>query len=145
MSDREENTNGIIDKQRTKFLMIASALFMAVIGLGLSFFPQEIAAYFDVPSESVAVVFVKIIGGLYIGFALLNWMARSNIIGAIYSRPVAIGNFGQFLFVGITLLKLALSSHPVLFGLLGAINMIFAVCFGYILFSGGSSEGASCG
>ena len=30
---------------------------------------------------------------LYLGFASLNWMAKDNLIGGIYSPPVAIGIF----------------------------------------------------
>jgi hypothetical protein len=42
---------------------------------------------------------------LYFALSLMNWLARSNAIGGIYSRPVSIGNFVHFFVGTITLAK----------------------------------------
>jgi hypothetical protein len=39
---------------------------------------------------------------------MLNWMARANRIGGIYSRPVAMGNFLHFTMGALVLLGLAM-------------------------------------
>jgi hypothetical protein len=141
MSNSKQPTDTLIDKKRTKFLMVTSAAYMGIVALAASFLPEELLQLTGTQPGALSVMLMKIISGLYLGFALLNWMARSNLIGAIYSRPVAVGNFGQFLFLAIILLKQSLHSHSVLFATLGIINFLFASAFGYILFSGGRSCG----
>ena len=44
-------------------------------------------------------------GVLYLGFAILNWMAKDDLIGGIYSRPVAMGNFLHFFTIAMALVK----------------------------------------
>lgn len=132
----------MIDKQKTKLLMIMSALFLGIMGLGISFFPQEILALFETPTEGIAVILVKILGSFYLGFAFLNWMGRGNIIGAIYSRPVAVGNFIHFMMGAIIFLKEVVNtSYTGIFLSFAFINVAFAISFGYLLFSGGKSCG----
>lgn len=91
----------------TKWLMSASALLMVLAGLVASFLPQEILeAAGEAPSESLALL-VQVLGALYLGFAMLNWMARGNAIGGVYSRPIVVGNFAHFLVAGLALLNAA--------------------------------------
>ena len=118
--------------------MICSAFFMAFIGLGLSFFPQVVLEYFGGTADDISVLIINITGGLYVGFGFLNWMARDNIIGAIYSRPVAAGNVIHFIVVAIILFKegTALPHFFVMLGL-ALLNTLFAVGFGYLLLRGG--------
>jgi hypothetical protein len=89
----------------TKLLMSLSAVFMAALGGAATFMPQEILTRFGCPCGGAGVLVIQVLGALYLGFAMLNWMARSNLIGGIYSRPVAIGNLIHFAAVAITLLK----------------------------------------
>ncbi len=89
----------------TKLLMSLSAVFMAALGVVATFMPQEILARFGCPCGGAGVLVIQVLGALYLGFAMLNWMARSNLIGGIYSRPVAIGNLIHFAVVAITLTK----------------------------------------
>jgi hypothetical protein len=121
---------------KTKALMSASALMMAVLGLCASFLPQEILAHFGAEPRGLGVLLVQIVGALYLGFAMLNWMARANLIGGIYSRPVAVGNFLHFAVVAVTLLKAILSGSRAAEVLGGAaLYSIFAVWFGGVVFS----------
>ncbi len=85
--------------------MAISATFMAVLGLSATFLPQEALAYAGYPAKGLAVVFVQVTGALFLGFAFLNWMARGTLIGGIYSRPVAMGNFMHFAMVTIVLVE----------------------------------------
>ena len=95
----------------TRLLMQASALLMAALGLPATFLPQEILRSAAAPDSGLAVVAVQVTGALYVGFALLNWMARGNLIGGIYSRPVAVGNLAHFLVAALALGKAVLAGN----------------------------------
>ena len=78
---------------------------------------------------------VQVTGALYLGFAFLNWMARGVLIGGIYSRPVALGNFLHFAVVAATLLKaMTHFDLPVVYALSAAYTM-FAAWFAVVLFT----------
>lgn len=114
--------------------MMSSAVGMGITGLLLTFFPQELLAYWGF-SETPPVV-LQLLGGLYLSFALLNWTAKANLIGGIYSRPIALGNFTHFMIGGLTLDRLALAaSFPVAIVGAGLIYSLFAILFGYIFFT----------
>lgn len=110
---------------------------MAALGICATFFPQEILARAGCACGGAGVVVIQITGALYLGFAMLNWMARSNLIGGIYSRPVAVGNLLHFAVVAITLLKVviggSLRTSEVIVGCV--IYSLFAVCFGLVVFT----------
>lgn len=107
---------------------------MTIAGLAASFFPQELLAYVDAWSEVVEVALVQVLGALYLGFALLNWTARGNLIGGVYNRPVALANFMHFGLVAIILGKIVLANHHALL-LISAtlVYAIFALWFGAVL------------
>lgn len=115
--------------------MGASALFMAVLGGVMSFLPEEILRYTGtVPAPLINSV-VQACGALYLGFAILNWMARGVLIGGIYSRPLALGNFLHFVVVAVTLVKVLVDLRlPLVVGLTTAYS-VFAVWFGLALFT----------
>jgi len=73
-------------------------------------------------------------GALYLGFAILNWTARGNLIGGIYSRPVALGNLWHFLIVGILLTKAAIVFAAIPLAISAAIYSLFAIGFGLVIF-----------
>jgi len=119
-----------------KTLMIVSAVFMTILGVGASFFPQEILAYCGSHPEGLSVLVVQIAGALYMGFAILNWVARGNLIGGIYSRPVALGNFLHFAVVTVVLLKALVGGQKAPEIVVGAVvYSVFAVWFGIVLFT----------
>jgi hypothetical protein len=86
----------------TNILMRLSSLFLVILGLAASFMPQEILAHYGVRSSGLGVLLMQVVGALYLGFAVVNWMARDVLIGGIYARPVALGNFLHFGVVGLT-------------------------------------------
>jgi len=115
--------------------MTTSAIFMAILGITASFLPQEIIAHFGSEPHPLAVLLVQIAAAMYLGFAILNWMARGNLIGGIYSRPVALGNFMHFAIVAVVLAKAvmaALGQTEIVAALV--VYALFAVWFGVILF-----------
>jgi len=111
-------------------------LFMAGLGVVASFLPQELAAHFGARPDSPIVLAIQIGGALYLGFAILNWTARAILIGGIYSRPVALGNFLHFAVVAIVLLKALLSgfrANEIIAGTF--IYFLFGLWFGIVLFT----------
>ena len=116
--------------------MTASAIVMGVVGIIASFLPQEILTYAGLPSAGIAPLFIQVLGALYLGFAMINWMVRAQLIGGIYGRPVAMGNFLHFMVGALALLK-GYFSAPVSGVLLGAtgIYTIFAISFTIVLFT----------
>lgn len=116
--------------------MTLSALLMALIGVAATFLPQEILSYFGADPRGLGVLLIQIGGALYLGFAMLNWMARGNLIGGVYSRPVAMGNFLHFAVVAVTLLKAlagGMRGGPILAGTV--LYSVFATWFGLVAFS----------
>ena len=117
----------------TKVLMATSALFLGIIGLFLSFFPKEIITFLNIESNSITILFLQLLGSLYLGFGILNWMAKGTLIGGIYNKPIAIGNFMHFGVGAITLIKIILSGQEQYeIRILAIPYIIFGLCFAYI-------------
>ena len=118
----------------TKIVMTSSALFLAIIGILISFLPDEIAAYLDVEPNLITILFLKLLSALYMGFGILNWMARETLIGGIYNRPIAIGNFMHFGVGAFALVRIAtdVQSHLGIIILVMAVYVIFAILFAFI-------------
>ena len=120
----------------TKIPMTWSAILMGGIGIVCSFLPQEILQYFSRGSTTALdPLIIQILGALYFASAMINWTAKANLIGGIYARPIAVGNFTHFAVGAFALGKGYLHSqyHTILVPAL--IYGIFAVVFGIILFS----------
>ncbi|MGD8427423.1 MAG: hypothetical protein PVH63_07315, partial [Balneolaceae bacterium] len=115
----------------TRLLMISSAILMGMAGFAFTFFPGEILTYLGFPAFEMGRMFLQITGALYWGFSILNWTARAIIIGGIYSRPVALGNFLHFTVVTIMLLKMIAGDHTSPIILIGGLFYgLFAISFG---------------
>ena len=118
----------------TKLVMTLSAILMGLGGIGLSFLPNELATYMDW-KESNSII-LQILGALYFGFAMANWMSKGNLIGGIYNRPLAVGNFSHFFIATLVLIKITMrGSQP--YGMIAVtiVYSIFAIAFAYILFT----------
>ncbi|MES2416564.1 MAG: hypothetical protein V4541_00165 [Bacteroidota bacterium] len=121
----------------TRFLMMMSAIVMAIVGIACSFFPGELLNYLGLILDpgKILVLIVQILGALYLGFAILNWMAKGNLIGGIYSKPVALGNFMHFLISALALIKYFMA-HPdqEIIIIPAVIYAALAFCFGIVTF-----------
>jgi len=118
----------------SRILMISSAALMAVIGLAMSFMPQEVLGLHGSTPDNATVLLLQMAGAVYLGFAMLNWMARGILIGGIYARPVALGNFLHFMMVAITLTKAAAAFAVLPLAISAAVFSVFAIWFGAVLF-----------
>jgi hypothetical protein len=116
--------------------MTISAIFLAIAGISLSFFPNEIANYIGLGSTKASQLVMQILGALYFGFAMLNWMAKGSIIGGIYNKPLVVANLSHFTIGGLSLIKglMSITNPSHIFLILTGIYAIFAALFG-ILFT----------
>ena len=119
---------------KTNIVMISSALFLGIIGIFLSFFPNEIAEYLNIEPNVITMLFLKILSALYLGFGILNWLAKGTLIGGIYNRPIVIGNLMHFGTGAIVLVKVVsnIQIHSEIFIFLTAVYVIFAIIFVYL-------------
>lgn len=120
---------------QTRILMVLSALFMAFLGVVASFMPQEVLIHIGTLPEPLVVTMIQVAGALYLAFAMLNWMARGVLIGGIYARPVAAGNFVHFMIVAITLIKVLFTLRSPLLIALTAMYTVFAAWFALVIFA----------
>lgn len=107
---------------------------MALLGVVLTFMSKELLHFTSNEPTAVVSLLAQVCGALYLGFAMLNWTARANLIGGIYSRPTVIGNLLHFTMITLVLFR------SILNGQRGVVIMIglfcyatFAVWFGLVL------------
>ena len=113
--------------------MTVSAATLGVARVLLSFLPQESALLLGWDANNV--IALQIVGALYFGFAIMNWTAKGNLIGGIYCRPLAIGNFTHFIIAAITLIKFAFRDQVGITIIIAMVfYSVFALLFGYVLF-----------
>ena len=120
----------------TKALMVSSSFFMGVLGVLFSFLPQEVLSYVGATPNNIVPLFIQVLGGLYIAFAMINWTVRTNLIGGIYYRPVTMGNFIHFFIGDLALVKgiRGVQASTTLLAVL-IIYLVFAILFGIVLFT----------
>ena len=120
----------------TKFLMMCSAVVMAFPGFTASFLPMELLTMLGMTANELPILFMQITGALYLGFAIMNWMAKTVLMGGIYARPLAMGNFLHFTVVALALFKFTLNSHQTFYAWAATlVYSIFAVLFGIVVFT----------
>ena len=118
----------------TKILMTVSAFFLVIVGILLSFLPQE--ALHLIGKEDDLSFILQLCGALLFGFGMLNWMVKGSLIGGIYNKGVVVANFAHF-FIGSSILIKQYAKNTDLSYLLviGIIYCIFSIGFGYLLFN----------
>jgi len=118
----------------TKLIMTASAVCLAVAGVSLSFFPNELANYIGLGSTKTSQLVMQALGALYFGFAMLNWMAKGSIIGGIYNKPLVVANMSHFLIGALAIIKglMSISNPSYQLVILTGVYAIFAVLFAII-------------
>jgi len=120
----------------TNVLMTTSAVSLLTAGIILTFLPDEILKYAYLENTRPLQLLLQIIGALYFGFGMLNWMNKSGLIGGIYNRPVAVANFTHFFIAGLALIKgiMANPDLPKTIWIVSCVYLIFAISFGIVLF-----------
>jgi len=117
-----------------RYLMMSSAIFLALLGLATSYLPDKVLGMHGTVPDNATLLLVQMMGALYLGFALLNWTARGVLIGGIYARPLALGNFLHFAMVGVMLARAAVTHGVVQLATSAFVFSLFAIWFGVVLF-----------
>lgn len=107
---------------------------LGITGILFSFLPQETANFLGwADTHTIA---LQMLGASYIGFARINWSAKAILMGGIYGKPIAIGNFTHFFIGALVLLKLA-TRNPSETSMVIATTTYaaLALLFGYVLFN----------
>ncbi|MEQ9050265.1 MAG: hypothetical protein RLP11_08145 [Marinoscillum sp.] len=120
----------------TKILMTLSAVTLALAGIALTFAPEEILLTISAEGTPALILILQLLGALYFGFGMLNWMTKTGRIGGIYNRPVAVANFSHYAIAGLALMKslTSVSDLPTVIWVVAIVYAAFAVAFGALLF-----------
>lgn len=122
---------------QTKPIIAASAISMALEGVLLTFAPELLLAALNADVSPISLLLGQVLGALYLGFAMLNWMGRGSPTGGIYNRPLVVANLLHFLVAGLALIKyvLAAPSQPLILWIAAGLYALFAVLFGRMMFT----------
>jgi hypothetical protein len=116
--------------------MISSAVVTGILGIAASFLPAEILKIIGATANELPILFVQITGALYLGFAIMNWMAKNVLIGGIYAKPLGMGNCLHFTVAALALLKFTINSHNSIYVWAATIvYSTFAILFGFVVFT----------
>jgi hypothetical protein len=120
----------------TKIIMTASAVILGATGVILVFSPDTALLSLGIQSSPASLLLVQVIGGLYFGFFMLNWMIKGGLIGGIYNRPIVIANFAHFFIVGLSVVKTVTSNRdlPWILWAVGAVYVVFGIVFMMLMF-----------
>lgn len=121
---------------QTKMMMTLSAAVLAVLGIAFTFLPEELAVYLGSEPGPFDVLQLQVVGALYAGFAMLNWMAKGSRIGGIYNRPICIANFAHFFIGAMAMFKFLFRypEQPFTLWILCAVYAGLAAWFGLTLY-----------
>ena len=103
---KKYDEKNLYQRKFTKTLMIISSIFLAVNGVGFTFFPNEISVLLTNDDNHFSILILQILGALYLGFSYINWMSKNSLIGGIYNKPLLIGNTLHFLTASMAMIKL---------------------------------------
>jgi len=120
----------------SKSIQILNSIFLGILGLTATFFPNEILNNFGIKQDEYLSLVIQIIGALYLGFALTNWLGKTILVGGIYGKALYMGNFAHFLIGGLVLLKWNLKNEfPSIILIILLIGyLIFALLYALNLF-----------
>lgn len=95
----------------TKLLQSVSSVFLGVIAFFCILISDLSLKLFEVPVKDYSILMIQILGGLFLGFSVANWVSRTILIGGIYGRAIYMGNLTHFLIGGIALLNWNVSNN----------------------------------
>ena len=84
---------------KLKAVLTASAIYLAVLGIGFMLVPREIGVEAVPANASPALIaYLRIFGGPFLGIAVLNWLAR-DLEPSAARRAIVLANIVGFGFV----------------------------------------------
>jgi hypothetical protein len=124
--------------KQSKYILTTSAVIYLLFGLGISFLPEETGRIFGTASQyGVDLLLMKVIGALFFGIGVINFMSRKTIVGGIYGRPITLGNAMLSMIIASQFLKFnyyqdGVGAH---FWLVAVIFSTLSLSFIYLFFS----------
>lgn len=86
--------------------MITSGVLNGILGIVLTFLPQEIGSWLGLNSTTGAgVLAFQLLGGALFGFGMINYMGRNAILGGIYGKPILLGNLAFHFIAALELIR----------------------------------------
>lgn len=121
----------------TKLVLVIISVSLGTAGIILTFAPDVVLSNLNIEINQPTLLLVQIIGGLYFGFSMLNWMVKEGRIGGIFNRPIVIANLSHFLIAGLALTKAWISNSniPLLLLVVGVLNIAYGILFAFLLFT----------
>jgi hypothetical protein len=119
----------------SKIILTATALLLVVVGLALDFLPQEAATCLGLPAAAALTVILQCLAAALLGLGYLDWLSRANLMGGIYSRPLALANLLFFAVSAITLVRFtAEHATPTALRVASIVASVFAILFAWLMF-----------
>lgn len=111
-------------------LLVVVSIVYFIVGLALTFAPQELLAWLGAPSSHVSTWLTQLLGGALFALGFLNWFLRFTAMGGIHGRPLLVTNLSFFAIAFSATLKQWQAQGGPLFAaaavLTGALLVIFA-------------------
>lgn len=120
----------------TKIIMTCSSLILGATGIILTFAPDIVMSHLNIDANPTSLLLGQMIGALYFGYGMLNWMSKESLIGGIYNRPIVITNFTHFLIAGLAIGKRLISNPgpPPTLWIVGVVYAVLGILFIIFLF-----------
>jgi len=120
----------------TKIVMTVTSIVFGASGATLIFASDVVLSSLSIEISQASLLLGQVVGALYFGFAMLNWMTKEGLIGGIYNRPIAVANFTHFMIAGLAIVKVIISNPelPILLWAAGGAYVVLGILFMIILF-----------
>ena len=120
--------------------MTAASIVLGIAGISLSFFPQEITVLLEAHITTTLTIILQLLGALYFGFAMLNWLAKDSLLGGIYGRPIVVGNMAHFVIGALALLKVVSQTQQIIIVGAAIVYAVFALLFSLVMYKNPSQK-----
>lgn len=125
---------------KAKFILVVSAVVLLVFGLSFIVNAQWTLELFEIVVEPGGILVTQLLGAGFVGFAVLNWMAR-NVTVHEDAYPILMANlFMNVIGFVVALLQKLDGLGNAWCWLPIALYLLFAVAFGYCVFVRSSIE-----
>lgn len=114
----------------TKVIITVSAFFLGIIGLFFLFAPDETINLLNIKIDQSYVI--QLMGSSFIALGIIDWMAKSIVLGGIYGRAIIVGNLSNYLTGSFVLID---NASEVISLIVLSVYIIFTLLFGILLFS----------
>ncbi|MEL6658766.1 MAG: hypothetical protein AAFY48_21275 [Bacteroidota bacterium] len=113
--------------KNARLFLVIHSLLTGFLGFVFLFLPNTLTQELHLSATPMLEYILQLMGGLYLGLAMLSWMSRGQAIGGIYNRPLIMANF-IFLLIG-TLSMLRASALILSTGVVGLFLAIYYLAF----------------